>query len=86
MTLDLGTWAQAGAALAAVLLLALLAAHGLRGTAVARHTGRRLRIEEAIALDTRRRLVLIRCDQREALLLLGDGAGTVVGWLPAPPA
>ena len=34
---------------------------------------RRLRIVESLTLDAQRRIVLIRCDQEERLLLLGEG-------------
>lgn len=85
MTLPVSDWAQAGAALLAVLLLIWFAARVLRGGAAPRGAARRLRIEEAIALDSRRRLVLVRCDGREAVLLLGAGSETVLGWLPQEP-
>lgn len=39
---------------------------------------RRLGIVETIALDPKRRLVLVRCDDREHLLLLGPNADLVV--------
>ena len=34
---------------------------------------RRLKVVETLALDPARRLVLVSCDGRERLLLLGDG-------------
>ncbi|MCB9944755.1 MAG: flagellar biosynthetic protein FliO [Geminicoccaceae bacterium] len=46
-----------------------------------RQTGRRLGIVEMRALDTRHRLVLVRHDDREHLLVLGPGGATA---LPAP--
>jgi flagellar protein FliO/FliZ len=58
---------------------------GLRAAGVARGGGRRLAVEEAIALDGRRRLVLVRCDGRPLLLLTGGAQDTVIGWLPAEP-
>lgn len=39
---------------------------------------RRLSVVEAVALDTRRRLVLVRCDGVEHLLLLGASGDLVV--------
>ncbi|MBX6373456.1 MAG: flagellar biosynthetic protein FliO, partial [Acetobacteraceae bacterium] len=45
--------------------------------------GRRLALVEVLALDPRRRLVLVRCDGREALLLTGGGGqDALLGWLP----
>ncbi|WP_372618649.1 flagellar biosynthetic protein FliO [Falsiroseomonas sp.] len=81
----------AAAALVGVLGALVLALRGLRAAGLARAGGRRLAVEEAIALDTRRRLVLVRCDDRHLLLLTGGTQDAVVGWLsPAqaaePPA
>ncbi len=47
------------------------------------HASRALSVEEALALDQRRRLVLVRCAERRVLLLTGGGTDLVVGWLPA---
>ena len=84
-----GPWMQAGAALAAVLLLLRLGARGLRrsGLAGRREGGRRrLAIQEVLAVDARRRLLLVRCDGREVLLLTGGGGqDSVLGWLPPGP-
>ena len=48
-------------------------------------TQRRLAVVETLMLDPARRLVLVRCDGRERLLLLGEGRllGDVVA--PAEP-
>lgn len=73
-------WMRAAAALAAVLLLLWVAARVLRRTPLAERTGRRLRISESLALDSRRRLVLARCDGREVLLLVGGTADLNLGW------
>lgn len=83
MTPDITQWLTAAAALAGVLGLILLAARLARGAGLAPRAGEgRLRVEETLALDARRRLVLVRCDGR-GLLLLTDGAqDQVVGWLP----
>jgi len=43
-------------------------AAGLAGAGAA---GRRLAVIEAVAIDPKRRLVLLRCDGREALVLTG---------------
>jgi flagellar protein FliO/FliZ len=75
----------AALALAGVLAALVLVLRGLRAAGVARGGGRRLAVEEAIALDGRRRLVLVRCDGRPLLLLTGGAQDTVVGWLPAEP-
>jgi len=74
------------AALAGVLaLIALLAwmARRLGLGAAGPRPGRRLALVEVLALDPRRRLVLVRCDGREALLLTGGGGqDALLGWLP----
>jgi flagellar protein FliO/FliZ len=70
------------AALAAVLLVVLLAGRGARMLRLARPGGAgRLRVQETLALDPRRRLHLVVCDGREVLLLTG-AQDLVVGWLP----
>lgn len=80
-------------ALAVVLgLLALLAAAAKRFNLMKpmSQSGRRLSVVETIALDQRRRLVLVRRDGVEHLLVLGQDGATVVesgidgGALPAP--
>ena len=40
-----------------------------------------LRLEQAIPLDTSRRLLLVRCGARRVLLLTGGAQDVVVGWL-----
>jgi flagellar protein FliO/FliZ len=81
-TIPLATLLTAAAALAVVLAVLALVLRGARAAGVGR-SGRRLAVEEALALDGRRRLVLLRCDGRHLLLLTGGGADVVVGWLPA---
>lgn len=83
MTLDTGPWMQAGAALAGVLLLLWLAARAMRRTGLAGRAGRRLAVQEVLAVDARRRLLLVRCDGREMLLLTGGAEDSMLGWLPA---
>jgi flagellar protein FliO/FliZ len=91
MTLDWQGLMQAAAALGAVLLLIWGGARALRASPLAAggpRPGRRLRIEEALALDPRRRVLLLRCDGRECLVLTGGGQDVMLGWLPVqePPA
>ena len=77
--------AGATAALFGVLaLIALLAwvARRLGLGAAGPRPGRRLALVEVLALDPRRRLILVRCDGREALLLTGGGRDALLGWLP----
>jgi len=75
----------AALALAGVLAALVLALRGLRAAGLARGGGQRLGVEEAIALDGRRRVVLLRCDGRGLLLLTGGAQDVVIGWLPEPP-
>ena len=44
---------------------------------------RRLAIVESLMLDTQRRLVLVRLDDQERLILLGEGR--LLSQAPAPP-
>lgn len=73
---------QAGAALAAVLLLLWGGARLLQRRGLVARPDARLRVAEACALDARRRLVLFRCDGREGLLLTGPMGDQFLGWLP----
>ena len=78
--MNLADFARAAFALALTLGLLGLCAAGLRRYgpnllarfAAARAT-RRLAIVETLVLDPTRRLVLVSCDGRERLLLLGEG-------------
>lgn len=82
MTLE--TTAYALAALCAVIGLILLAQRAARWGGLAPRVpgaGGRLVLVEAIALDPRRRLTLVRCDGREVLLLTGGPQDVVVGWM-----
>jgi len=72
------------AALAAVLALIWLAGRGARLVGLARRpsaSGRLLSVEDVIALDARRRLHLVRCGDRQVVLLTGAGQDLVVGWI-----
>jgi hypothetical protein len=81
------TIALAGAALAAVLGIILLAGRGARMLRLAQPTaGRRLVLGEVLALDRTRRLQLVSCDGRELLLLIGSSSEQVVSWLPPAAA
>ncbi|WP_439595304.1 flagellar biosynthetic protein FliO [Falsiroseomonas sp.] len=72
----------AAAALVAVLAALLLAGRAARAAGIGARIGRRLAVEETLALDGRRRLVLLRCDGRSLLLLTGGAQEVVLGWLP----
>jgi flagellar protein FliO/FliZ len=79
---DFLDWARALFALIATLALIGLAAYAARrfgmldGTAA--KTDRRLKVTESLMLDPRRRLVLVRLDGREHLLLLSPTRDVVV--------
>jgi len=84
MTLTLTDWLTAGAALLLVLGLILLLARVLRATGLAPQTkGQRLKLQEVLALDARRRLIILRCDGRDVLLLTGGPQDLCLGWLPS---
>jgi flagellar protein FliO/FliZ len=71
------------ASLAVVLGLIWLSQRLVRLSGFARlRAGGRLAVIEALALDPRRKLQLIRCDDRAVLLLTGGTQDLVVGWLP----
>ncbi len=79
---DPASWITAALALAGVVALILLAGRLARRAGLAPPANGRLRIEESVSLDARRRLVLVRCDGRTLLLLTGGAQDQVVGWLP----
>ncbi|MBS7812633.1 hypothetical protein [Roseococcus pinisoli] len=82
--LDTTSLAQMMGALGAVLLLlwgiSRLAGHS---KAMLRPGGSRVGVRSICALDARRRLVLIACDGREGLLLVGPSGDLFLGWLPS---
>ena len=81
------------AVLALAAVLALIVGLGRLGryvrlpfAPVGARQARRLSINAAISIDTRRRLVIAACDGREAVLLLGPNSDLLIGWLDrAPP-
>ncbi|HEY3846876.1 MAG TPA: hypothetical protein VGL95_07160 [Acetobacteraceae bacterium] len=84
MLVGSGSLVTAVAALAVVLALVWLGARAARLTGLApRPTGARiLALQDAMALDSRRRLLVVRCGARDVVLLTGGGQDVVVGWLP----
>lgn len=72
----------AAAALAAVLGFILVAARFARTRVLPRRAGGSLTSREVLALDSGRRLHLVRCEGRDVLLLTGGPQDVVVGWLP----
>jgi flagellar protein FliO/FliZ len=96
VNIDLAAYLKLMGALALVLLLFTAAAWvakrylpGAGGRAGGR-AGRRLSVVEVAVLDTRRRLVLVRRDGVEHLILLGTTSETVIergiGLPPLPPS
>jgi len=83
MASPFATTLTALAALAAVLVLVWLASRAARwgGLAPRPAGGRRLVVQDALPLDARRRLTLVRCDDRTVLLLTGGAQDVVVGWV-----
>lgn len=85
-------WARALFALIATLALIAGAAYAARRLGMLQPNApgalRRLKITETLMIDPRRRLVLVRLDGREHLLLLGPGGDIVVSDTEAkePPA
>jgi flagellar protein FliO/FliZ len=89
--LDWLDWARALFALIATLALIVGAAWGARRVGMLQAHGqgpKRLRVTESLMLDPRRRMVVVRCDDREHLILLGPGGDIVVDDMAAkePPA
>lgn len=89
--MDLLDWARALFALIATLALIVGAAYGARRLGMLQPGGpgvKRMRVTETLLIDTRRRMVIVRVDEREHVLLLGPGGDVVVGDMAAkePPA
>jgi flagellar protein FliO/FliZ len=83
MTGQAVTVAYATTALLGVLAMIVVGARLLRNTGWTPRPlpGKRLSLRESVALDTRRRLHLVRCGERDVLLLTGGAQDVVVGWL-----
>jgi flagellar protein FliO/FliZ len=84
--LDWIDWARALFALIATLALIAGAAYAARRLGMLQPGGtgpKRLKISESLMIDPRRRLVIVRCDGREHLLLLGPAGDLVVSEVPA---
>lgn len=82
-------WARAVFALIATLALILGAAYAARrmGMLQPRAQGaRRLSISETLMIDPRRRLVVVRFEAREHLILLGPAGDIVLGDAEAKPS
>ncbi len=47
---------------------------------------RRLAVVQALPIDAKRRLHLVRCDSGHVLLLTGGPQDLMLGWVPAEPA
>lgn len=58
---------------------------GIAGLTPGRKSPRRLKVVETLAVDPRRRLVLVRRDDVEHLLLIGGSTDVVVESRTAPP-
>jgi flagellar protein FliO/FliZ len=79
-------WARALFALIATLALIAGAAYAARRLGMLQPGGqgpKRMRISETLMLDPRRRMVIVRVDGREHVLLLGPGGDVVVGEMAA---
>lgn len=87
--MDILDWVRAVAALAATLGLIALAAYGARRFGMlqpgVRNADRRMAISESLMLDPRRRLVLVKLDSKEHLLLLSPAGDVVVTAIDAKP-
>jgi flagellar protein FliO/FliZ len=85
---ELLDWARSLFALIATLGLILGVAYGARRLGMLQPHGqlpKRMKVTESLMLDPRRRMVIVRCDDREHLILLGPGGDIVVGEQPAKP-
>lgn len=56
-----------------------------RGVLLSTGSKKRLRFVEALPLDSKRRLVIARCDDKEYLLLLGAHSDLQLTCVPVPP-
>ncbi|MBN8608676.1 MAG: FliO/MopB family protein [Caulobacterales bacterium] len=84
--MDLLDFARAIFALIATLALIVGVAYGARRLGMLQanpQAPRRLKLTESLMLDPRRRLVIVRCDGREHLLLLSPAGDVVVSEMAA---
>lgn len=87
--MDLLDWARALFALIATLALIVGAAYAARRLGMLQSGAqgpKRMRITETLMLDPRRRMVIVRVDEREHVLLLGPGGDVVIGDMVAKEA
>ena len=74
-------WARSLFALIATLALIVGVAYGARRLGMLQpgaNGPKRMRVTESLMLDPRRRMVIVRCDDKEHVLLLGPGGDVVV--------
>lgn len=86
--MDVFDWARAVFALLATLALIGAAAYGARRLGMLRPGGapaRRLKVTESLMLDPRRRLLLVRFEDREHLLLLSPAGDVLLANVAAKP-
>jgi flagellar protein FliO/FliZ len=84
--LDWLDWARGLFALIATLALIVGCAWGARRLGMLQANGqgaKRMRVSESLMIDPRRRLVIVRCDEREHLILCGPGGDVVVSEMAA---
>jgi flagellar protein FliO/FliZ len=84
--LDLLDIARTVFALIATLALIVGAAYGARRLGMLQAGGaapKRMRVTETLMIDTRRRMVIVRVDEREHVLLLGPTGDVVVEGMAA---
>ncbi len=76
----------AAGALIGVLVLVVLAAWLVRvgGWMQRPRSGKLLALLDSVALDGRRRLLLVQCGERQVVLLTGGPQDLVVGWVRQP--
>lgn len=84
--MELLDWARALFALIATLALIGGAAYAARRLGMLQPNAqgpRRMKITETLMLDPRRKLIIVRCDAREHLILLGPTGDRIVADMPA---
>lgn len=86
--MELLDWARSLFALIATLGLILGVAYGARRLGMLQANGpaqKRMRVTESLMLDPRRRMVIVRCDDREHVILLSPAGDVVVSEQAAKP-